>query len=617
MKWLLEFKKLIDLNFESNWVDLLAEGVDGNEFKKKLKNKELELLPKAYELLNFSVLEGEYINKPDEFLEILGEIHSKISNLQNPTISNDSEYIFSSILEGYQFFYSVKKALEFYKRISINIFTQIYNPEKTFVIDFSSLIFEGYDIYFSKKDNEMEEVLFKILYQNIHIARSGFFIENSDGQFYDLLNKIDELKKLKSKIDLINYSFQETIDVLNEICIFYQRKLIIRKLQDEEKFDHKYLYELVETNFDLEDHKLKKDFLKEWDKYSQNHYLSEKNQERNILLRRGAELRIKSGCETSSFLSVHSLIKYYKDVVPDTSKFKEFENYFENYQSTSKFNEFSKNVSLGYLKNNQISKKLEKIDVIKIKSRIQEINKYQEKCKINNYFPFYKICEFLKKEVEKKFKDLKNGKSDKFEDLKENINELKETFSIYRIKLKWSKNHLNYVYQLPFEECLTKVMIGKDEINVFVPSTFCLPINFEKFETFTDELNNFLLFCENELKSIENFFLLNKKISDKEQEISDVLKDQSKRNIELLGIFSAIIALLFQGAYTSQSNISFNAKFLTFVMMFIILASFLIMLRAFISTKKDKYEDLLLIRLTLFLIIPILLVVIYVLFKSV
>jgi len=587
MNWLIKLKNLIDTEFNSGWIEDLIPTVSSPElFEKAIREKEFQLLPRVYEFLNFSVLEGEFINHPDDFREILSEVYSKISNLQSPVINNDPDYSYTSILEQYKFFYSVKKAIELYNRVAKRISTLIYNPEKTFVIDFASTTsFEGYREYFAKKGNTIEEPLFDLFYENLVISEEGFFLSNNDSQFFDLLKKIDTLKNIKTKIDLAHFSFQETIDALIEICVFYQRKLIIRKYQDDEKFNQKYLYELEETNFNLDEHKLEKDFLLKWDNYSQNHYLSEKNQERTNILKIQIEQKLKSPID--GFLTSHSLIKFFKDINRSDEKLMEIGEYFEGYLPTSKFNQFAKNVSMGYLLNNKLSKKLENIDTKEIENKISEINKYQEKCNMNNYFPYYKICKFLKKKIELEFVEIKKGKHN-FEQIKNQIIQLRNLFTLFKIKVKWSKTHLSYAYQLPFDECVAKTNIGENEINIFIPSTFSLPLSYDKFDSFSDKLNNFLLFCENELKSLENFYSLNKKITEKEKEISEVLKDQAKKNIELLGIFSAIIALLYQGIITANTESSLKDKVYVFCLMFLTLFAFLILLKTIISKSIFK-----------------------------
>lgn len=617
MRWINKLIDYIESGFSPNWKDDLIK-IDSNkeEIKKNLLEKENEFLPKIYELLCFSIIEGEHINHYIEFQEKITQLHSKISNIQNSIIIDDDEnFTLKLIFDDFKFLHSVNKALIFYKRVSINIEKYLNNPEKIFVIDYSGE-FEGFTKYFKEKENNHEEDLFDLFYETLILSRKGFLLSDSTEEFSFLLDRIDVLKNLKTKLLFETFAFTQIIELLQEICVFYQRKIIIRKSQSLKNLEEKYLFELKEIDFKLEDHSFTKEYFFEWDEYCQNHYLSEKNDERKSKL----IIDFKED-NNDNFKTVHKKIKYYKDIKPNVEKLEENCKFFLNYKSSSKFETLSLNISYSYLFNNILSTKTKSLKYNELDDLLIKIKNFQETYNVNNFFPYYKICKFLKKDIENDFSKIKTGKEENIELTKRKIIDLKNAVKTYKSKLNWSKKHLNFAYQLPFEECKIKssmVFSGSEiDIFIFIPSSFTLPLNFDKYDTFLIKIENYLSFSENECKSLENYILMNNKIKEREEEIFDVLKDQSKRNIELLGIFSAIIALLFQGAYTSQSKVSFSNKFLTFIMMFIVLASFLVMLRAFISTKKDKNEDLLIIRISLFLIIPILLIILFLFYKNI
>lgn len=618
MRWIDDLISFVDSEFSPNWKDELIQlNPNKEELKKSLLEKENGILPKIYELLCFSVIEGEHINQFTEFQEKITQLHSKLSNIQNSIIINDDEnFTLKIIFDEFRFLHSVNKALFFYKRIGINIEKYLNNPEKTFVIDYSGE-FEGFTKYFKEKENNLEEDLFDLFTETLILSRKGFLLNDNIEEFSFLLDRIDSLKHLKNKLLLENYAFSEIIELLNEICLFYQRKIIIRKSQNLKNLEEKYLFELKEIDFKLEDHSFIKDYFVEWDDYCQNHYLSEKNEERKSRLMRD----FKDDDQLNDFKFIHSKIKYYKDIKPNIEKLEEISAFFNDYNSKSKFETLSLNISYSYLFNNILSTRIKNLKYDELDDMLIKIKKSQETFNVNNYFPYYKICKFLKKEIENDFSKIKIGKEVSIELTKNKITALKTALKTYKLKLNWSKKHLNFAFQLPFDECKVSTSLiynGSDtDIHIFIPSSFTLPLNFDKYDNFLIKTENYLLFSENECKSLENYILMNIKIKEREDEIHNVLSDQSKKNIELLGIFSAIIALLFQGAYTSQSNTAFENKFLTFIIMFVVLAFFLIMLRAFISNKKQTNEDLLSIRVSLYLIVPVLLIIIFILFKSI
>lgn len=610
MKWLKELEKLIDNELKPDWFQqLIIDYPDLNLFKEEISKVEVNLIPLAYKYIIFSILEGEYINKPEGFNTLISEILSKVASVENPISSLNENHVF--LLTDYKFFHSVKKSLEFYKRIGKRISTRIYNPNKTYLMEISNNpLFENYDDYFSKKNNEDEKALFDIVFRCLLITEVGFFLENDDELFLNLIERKNQLREIKTRI--YDGVFQKILDTLIEVCTFYQRKLIIRKYQDEEKHSQEYIYELTETTFNLnvKEHELKEEYFKNWDDYTQDHYLSDSNDERKRKLI--DEIVSKTDNTFESYWITHRKIKYFKDILKNYEKLQKLKVHFKKNNTASEFDKHARNISKGYFVNNDLSKKLENINDKELKDLFNEINSHQEKCNINNYFPYFKICEFLKNKIENTFKDTKNAEKVNFELLKEDISFLKENYKIFKSKLNWSKNHLIYAYQLPFDECKKKIKIDENvEINLFIPSSFLLPLNYDRFYDFADEIKNFLINCETEYKSFENYFHLKNKISEKEKEISEVLKDQTKRNIELLGIFSAIIALLYQGATAANSMIPFSDKVLTFLLMFVTLISFSIFLKAIVSKSIFREKNFLIVTIvSLILIISIIVILI-------
>jgi len=592
MKWLNEIDSFLKTEFKNpNWADELNTDSSVEVFTNNLIEKEKNILIKVFEFLNFSVLEGEYICD-EAFYDKLKEIHSKVGSYQNSLMTTDNdEFHFSKALNDQQFLYCLKKAIEIYRRISDNINKQIENLHKTIVLDISDT-FDGTRKYFSSKNDILEESLFDLFNQNLAISRTGFFLEKDNAEFRDLLLLKDELIKTKSKIKYPNTNYDKIIDILIEICIFYQRKIILRIQQDENRNNDGYISNFKEFDFSLNQHSLEQNYFVKWDEYSQNHFLSESSKERENLLKKNAkDLLKKNSEEIKTFHDAHSLIKYYKDINPDISNLNKIVAFFENFDAKSDYDKFALNISKNYLMNNILSLKISTIDLKDIDDLISKYKSLQESSSINNFFPFFKICNFLKNYIEKNISS---------EDLSLNnlsnvtlaLEKLKLSFKLYKNNFKWSENHLYFAYQLPFEE--SKVIIEIDEklsINVFNPTTFSLSINYSDYNTFLKEIESFILNFDNQIKSLKNIYFSTNKLIEKQTEIQTQLKDQEKKNLELLGIFSAIIALLFQGVNTVGSTEIIQYKILTFIIMFVILFSFLFMIRMFFN-KEEKIEKM-------------------------
>jgi hypothetical protein len=593
MKWLDELDSFLETEFKNpDWADRLNTEESVDKFILNLVEKEKKILIRAFEFLNFSVLEGEYIYDNSTFNDKLKDIHNKVGSYQNSLmISDNDEFTFSKALNDQQFLYCLKKALEIYRRVSDNINKQIQNLHKTIVLDVSDT-FDGTRKYFSSKNDILEESLFDLFNQNLTLSRTAFFLEKHNGEFRDLLFIKDELNKLKSKINLPDTHYDKIVDILVETCTFYQRKIIIRIEQDENRHNDGYIQNFQEYDFSLAQHSLEKDYFKKWDSYSQNHFYSESSKERENCLKKDVKAQLKTNNgDLKSFYTAHCLIKYYKDINPDLNNLEEIKHFFEQYKPNSDYNKFALNVSKNYLMNNILSLKITMIEFKEIDSLISEYKKLQESSLINNFFPYYKICGFLKKHIEDNI-SLGDLDINKLSNVEIALETLKRCFKLYKNNFQWSENHLYYAYQLPFEESKVNITIDDDlSINLFNPSTFSLSINYSDYNVFLKEIESFILNFDNQIKSLKNIYFSNIKLIEKQEEIQIQLKDQEKKNLELLGIFSAIIALLFQGVNTAQSKEHFGYKLLTFILMFIVLFCFLFMIRVFFN-KEEKIEKM-------------------------
>ncbi len=255
MKWLSKIDFFLNEEFVNpSWADELNTDQTVETFKKNIIQKEKNILINVFELLNFSVLEGEYVRDQLAFYQKLKEIHSKVGSYQNSLMLTDNdEFSFSQALNDQQFLFSFKKSLEIYRRISDNINKQIENLHKTIVLDVSDT-YDGTRKYFSSKDDILEESLFDLFNQNLVLSRTGFFLEKDNGEFRDILVIKDELNKLKSKINLPDTHYDKIIDILVETCTLYQRKIIIRIDQDESRNNDVYIQNFQEYDFSLTQH---------------------------------------------------------------------------------------------------------------------------------------------------------------------------------------------------------------------------------------------------------------------------------------------------------------------------------------------------------------------------
>lgn len=242
-----------------------------------------------------------------------------------------------------------------------------------------------------------------------------------------------------------------------------------------------------------------------------------------------------------SILQIHQIIKYYKDVKPNLSKLNEIALFLKDKADTivdeNSFTKYAYNIIYNYAINNVFSLYI---------SKEQNVNNITEKYKeirdsikgsVNNYFLRFKYLEYLVNYLQSKIlNDEKinflNAYSDLIEDCHEEMEE-------YGKDIDWAKLNFNFVFMLPYNECLVSCEIDGLE-TVFYPSSFVLPppiIKTERdYKKIKQEYDNLLLsynagkYFKNEIKKIE--------------ELGKNLDSKDFKAIEIISIFTAIITFV-------------------------------------------------------------------------
>jgi hypothetical protein len=568
-------------------------------FCDELKIKEEGFLLEVFTTLNYSVLEGEYLNV-DFSLEINKLISLVDTFFQFPDLSssiedNTEEGKYTEYLSSTKFLYSFKQCLEEYSKNKDYINGIIQKLDKILVFNLSDRshnIIE--DLKFEKKDFEL--ILSTIFLDNLTLSRKEFTLRNNEENLQALLNLNISFSQCLIKFPFPDHEIKFTLEILKDKTTFLIRKLIIRKNQELNSENLYYVASGIENSFSLDTHLLTTDHYKKWDHYSQLHYLSDANDVYKRELKSFKDYK-------ESYWDKHRLLKIAKDFDKKITAF-EVINFEKVDIADSDFNNYSKKISENYIKNCSLSCSVEeeklKISIIfkfedfleKEKEKIKEI---QCESVIENFFPYKKLAEFIIEYIT--FLNLELRKEEKLKreliDRLEVANKhLEEVTSKFKTNLNWCRNHFYYAYQLPFEECIFNYKISENAtLSVFSPSTFSLPLDYESLQKEVQLLESKNENIKNEIKTLANFSMLFEKLEGKVSIQEKILEDNTKKNIELLGIFSAIIALLFQGAYTSQSENSFISKLLTFATMFLVLSSFILMLKYFVTDSKTRTRE--------------------------
>lgn len=575
-------------------------------FKDELIVEENHFLIEIFIKLNYSVLEGEYLDNSFSTrikeLIALTDTFFQFPDLSFLNLEEEGEY--TAYLSQVKFLVSFKQCLEEYSKNGKFIDDIIKKLNEILVFnlsDKSSDIID--DLRLEKK--EFELILCRIFLKNLSLSRKEFTLRNDEENLEILLNLNISFKDCQNKFPFHDFRIESILNVLIDKTTFLIRKLIIRKNQEKDSENQYYVAGGIEKSFLLDDHPLTLKIFKSWDEYSQFHYLSDTNEIYRNKLKSFKEFK-------NTYWSKHRLLKISKDFDQNLNDLQK-QSLDDIIISISNFDQYSKKISENYIKNCTLSCSVEKekekisldFDFEKfITLEENKIDEIQTVSVINNFFPYKKVCEFINQYID--FLNNELNKNNSFEtELIEKLNNaniyLEKFTKKYKTTLNWCNKHFYYAYQLPFKECITSYTINEINLNIFSPSTFSLPLDHQSLIYEIKILEGKIENCKNEIKSLNNFYSLFKKLDSKltnqEQVLVDKLQIQENelenskiKNIELLGIFSAIIALLFQGVNTAQSSEGFQFKFLTFITMFLVLCSFLVLLRHFLYKDQNTIK---------------------------
>lgn len=447
----------------------------------------------------------------------------------------------------------VKDFIKITDYLPINIQKKIFD-----YLSCVTIVIEGYKIFVQNISNKysIDRIDF-IFSENNHLENvikesnlsekldniSDYFLFLLDVTFIDHFPSnedeyITTVFNLERKITSLKV--QEYNDLTKNILVkikFLQHKWKERKVSEAPN-SHLYLSDgniRVVENFKEENEK-----LKDWCDIIETQYeLISKNWV-HIL-----EKRIKPYKEKNlndlKILEIHQLIKYYKDVKPNYDKLVEISKHLNKRDETSLnvYNKYAKIISVNYSLNNCFSLFLHQnkdLDIVKY-----EYLKVKNKIKggVYNFFLEYKylnfITEFLldKINVDDKIKYI-----EKYDDIIKS--HCKTEIEAYFSNKEWAKWNFNYIFILPFEECLVPCTNIEDLNNIFYASSFVLPPYNNKIE------NDYTKIKEDyeKINLLVNTGKYFKKEIEKIEVLNKELEKKDFKSIEIISIFTAIITFV-------------------------------------------------------------------------
>jgi hypothetical protein len=176
-----------------------------------------------------------------------------------------------------------------------------------------------------------------------------------------------------------------------------------------------------------------------------------------------------------------------------------------------------------------------------LKDGLYEIMDIQSHTGILNFYPY-------RKAFEKAFELFRNNSALEKDRIEEYKQLMQLCISKFSEAISWCRTNCFYPIQAAYRECLVPV---SDFGAVFVASSFCRPVKYNKLE---DELNVF----KNQALLIDNEIALREEKKNLQNLKKDIDNSRTKE-IEILSVFTAIITFLFGtiGFFAENKNNDF------------------------------------------------------------
>lgn len=474
--------KLLSDNFPNNW----WENFNFHQEREKVPNLDDDInrfinlirqtQSKLFNDINLSILKGEYVIQ-SKTLDSISEIELKLNSIRPPNfIPPDADV--SALIYTNEFItdftYPLNLAFGFYKEFVSIVISKLSISNKEFIRYYdASLRAIKENKCSSKAINDLN-----LLQVNIKIAECDHLLA-VEGEMLDFL--IESSIRLDNELNIAPYS----LDVKRK-CDFLKNKLFLRKLHEKYRLHEESktpIYTIINgIEKPIATKEFQDGFIDSWLDYLDNHYEINDNWKYNFeYYYKGLASIDFSNCLV---LDLCKLIKYNKDIIKtfpvNTESIKKIRNELKVRLSNankeeSLFNIYAYKVALNYSINNEFSSVCENptTDIQTAQKMYNEVLQVQNLTGIKNFFPQTKFLNFLLSKL--KAKHYNNKGFDSLEESRKIINICKEIYKTYEENVSWSKLNYNYVFQLPFKECLIDLP-NSDVKKLFISSSFVMPL---------------------------------------------------------------------------------------------------------------------------------------------
>lgn len=478
--------------------------------------------------LNRSILKGEYCDF-SSFNEKLIKLNEKLNIIteklwekttQNILFNKIIEYLINPLINAlglYNEFYTFfsEKVLNRKDVVLINVFEDLDN-----------------DKLFLKSSSKM---IFNIEFFKLNLRVSVFDILLSTNN--DILNNLNTIKqKLENHKSPLKLLIVKKIDFLVYKIVLrlkLEENLDVIKISNFEKFEitHDYIFDV-------------------FGKYSK-YYTGD-----SIKIREGIGhinlSKLVEEIQTLEILEIHKAIKYIKDVhsiddIPDAIKYlklirEEILRRIKNLDPLT-FNKKAFELIINYIENNIFSLEtdLSNYNFLDIKKKYEKIIDIQIASNTTNFFPYSKILQYIDKRlVYFNSQSLSESFNNEAHEMVEFENSI---FDNFKKAYKITTSKYNYIFQLPYEECLVNTNIDSNLDEIFIYSSFLLPFPLNSLNESVNELHQKIAIHK---ESIKIYKTVGNKIMELDKLSSELkdLRSKEYRTLEVLGIFAAVISFV-------------------------------------------------------------------------
>ena len=559
-------------NIESS-ISAILTNIEGNEGS--LVYKEIDALntniQNIISSLFDSVLIGEYLDKDiDKQLEWIRNNLTYTEQLENEILPNKDKYkailpLINSLKDKTN---EIQGVIKHYLLFIEDVKTIVSNPEKD----------EIFILLKNKYQSVNDSETLKLFTLNLFLCFSDILFTEKQ----DCYQEITYVKELLSEKRFLNLNLNPQIEKMKKKASF----LLFKWCKRAELRGFSMLKEdkIKEYKEDINDFGGK---WKDWVTYIENHHYKE--DEKHLFVEKIKESYIKiedKGLKNFTCQDIYSYIKYHKEIDKKIDKLDEIISFLDKgrFRTTDNYDKNIRTIIYNYARNNCFSLFTETCD--NREELKEEYNKIDNKDN-RNYFLQYKFIdksiELLNAELNEKNENIT---IEQVEEIEKYLEDIEPEYKTYKTNIEWILEHIYFIYRVSFKECIID--------DIFIYSSFLLPLDNRKskdrFEKITDDFRE----LKSQLPLFRKMAEFNVDVSKVKEELfqfDEKIEKHDTKTIELMGLFSAIIAFIMASIPTFKYMENIYDVGIFFIVFATSLISFLLVLLFITGRIKVNKEQ--------------------------